>query len=133
MLPAMERIDAICKHGGFRNLKALAKAIGLKTPQRLYDIQSGKTKDISTDLGEKILLVYQEINPDWVYRGEGEMLKEPPGEENVAGVTIPQELVRMFTNMTESARIQEENIAKLAEMVNRLTGGAEKPKKESAG
>ena len=74
-MSAIERIDAVCKYGGFRTLKALAKTIGLKTPQRLYDIQSGKTKDISTDLGEKILLVYQEINPDWVYRGEGAMLK----------------------------------------------------------
>ncbi|MBQ6762363.1 MAG: hypothetical protein IJP49_06385 [Bacteroidales bacterium] len=69
----------------------------------------------------------------WVLTGEGEMLKEPPGEENVAGVMIPQELVRMFTNMTESARIQEENIAKLAAMVDRLTGGAETQKKENAG
>ena len=35
--------------------------------------------------------------------------------------------------MSESARIQEENFAKLAAKVDCLTGGAENPKKESAG
>lgn len=94
---------------------------------------SNISRSIQPETCEKISLKFPELNMGWVLTGEGEMLKEPPGEENVAGVTIPQELVRMFTNMTESARIQEENIAKLAEMVDRLTGRAEKPKKESAG
>lgn len=128
----VERFNEVLRYTK-TNVKTLSERLGYARPQGLYDVAAGRTKNISQDLARKIVTAFPEISQAWLLSGEGEMLKEPPGEENVAGVTIPQELVRMFTNMTESARIQEENIAKLAEMVNRLTGGEMSAKKDNAG
>ena len=51
------------------------------------------------------------------------MLKDAGESPEGQGVYVPQELVQMFTSMTEAARIQEENVARLTKMVDRLTGG----------
>ena len=93
---------------------------------------SNISKSIQPEMAEKISLKFPELNMGWILTGEGEMLKDNSSVE-VPGIFVPQELVRMFTNMSEAARIQEENIAKLTQIVDRLTGGAEEPKKESAG
>lgn len=126
MTSPQERIDAIVRYGGFKNIKAFVSALDLKGPQIIYDIQSGKTKNISDNLAERILLVFPEINRAWLLSGIGAMLD---GEEEKVtgadGVVIPRELVQMFTNMTEAARIQEENVSRLTQIVNRLTGGTD--------
>lgn len=126
MTSPQERIDAIVRYGGFKNIKAFVSALDLKGPQIIYDIQSGKTKNISDNLAERILLVFPEINKAWLLSGIGAMLD---GEEEKVtgadGVVIPRELVQMFTNMTEAARIQEENVSRLTQIVNRLTGGTD--------
>jgi len=126
MTSPQERIDAIVRYGGFKNIKAFVSALNLKGPQIIYDIQSGKTKNISDNLAERILLVFPEINRAWLLSGIGAMLD---GEEEKVtgadGVVIPRELVQMFTNMTEAARIQEENVSRLTQIVNRLTGGTD--------
>lgn len=62
-------------YGGFKNVKAFALALGLKTVQVIYDIQSGKTKGISDALAERILLVFPEMSRGWILSGEGEMLR----------------------------------------------------------
>lgn len=79
MLTPQERIDAIVRYGGFKNIKAFVSALDLNTPQIIYDIQSGKTKGISEKLAERILLVFPEVNKAWLYTGEGEMLKKEAG------------------------------------------------------
>ena len=85
---------------------------------------SNISKSIQPDMCERISLTFPELNIGWILTGEGEMLKPEPVQENpAAGVFVPQELVQMFTNMTEAARIQEENVARLTRMVDRLTGG----------
>ena len=126
MTSPQERIDAIVRYGGFKNIKAFVSALDLKGPQIIYDIQSGKTKNISDNLAERILLVFPEINRAWLLSGIGAMLE---GEEEKVtgtdGVVIPRELVQMFTHMTEAARIQEENVSRLTQIVNRLTGGTD--------
>ena len=124
MLSPQERIDAIVRYGGFKNIKAFVSALELNTPQIIYDIQSGKTRGISAKLAERISLVFPEISRAWIYTGEGEMLVGK--EENATtedGVVIPRELVQMFTNMTEAARLQEENVSRLTKIIDRLTGG----------
>ena len=85
---------------------------------------SNISKSIQPDMCERTSLTFPELNIGWILTGEGEMLKpEPAQEDPAAGVFVPQELVQMFTNMTEAARIQEENVARLTRMVDRLTGG----------
>ena len=127
MLSPQERIDAIVRYGGFKNIRAFVSALELTSPQIIYDIQSGKTKGISSKLAERISLVFPEIRRGWIFTGEGEMLDgKESGVMTQDGVFIPMELVRMFTNMTDAARLQEENVSRLTKIVDRLTGGTGK-------
>ena len=59
----------------YLGLKAptLAKTIGVKY-QRLYDIQTGKTKHISYEIANKIKKAYPEINMGWLIGDDYEML-----------------------------------------------------------
>lgn len=84
---------------------------------------SNISRSIQPDKIEKISLAFPDLNTGWLLTGEGEMLKDTGESPEGQGVYVPQELVQMFTNMTEAARIQEENVARLTKMVDRLTGG----------
>ena len=84
---------------------------------------SNISRSIQPDKIEKISLAFPDLNTGWLLTGEGEMLKDAGESPDGQGVYVPQELVQMFTNMTEAARIQEENVARLTKMVDRLTGG----------
>lgn len=84
---------------------------------------SNISRSIQPDKIEKISLAFPDLNTGWLLTGEGEMLKDAGESPEDQGVYVPQELVQMFTNMTEAARIQEENVARLTKMVDRLTGG----------
>lgn len=53
---------------------AFAKNIGVH-PTQVYDLQSGKTKKISSGVGNKIINRYPDYNLTWLLTGEGEMLK----------------------------------------------------------
>lgn len=70
-----DRIAAIVELSGL-TIPKYAKAIGVKTPQAIRDLISGKTKSISEDMGHKIISYSKEISPSWLYTGEGEMLIE---------------------------------------------------------
>ena len=84
---------------------------------------SNISRSIQPDKIEKISLAFPDLNTGWLLTGEGEMLKDAGESPEGQGVYVPQELVQMFTNMTEAARIQEENVARLTKMVDRITGG----------
>ncbi|MEG1554635.1 MAG: helix-turn-helix transcriptional regulator [Rikenellaceae bacterium] len=81
-----ERIESIEK---ILNLttNALAKEIGLKNAQTLYDILKGK-HGISKDLADKIAVKYLNINKAWLITGEGDMLKEQQQIGDVKNSTI---------------------------------------------
>ena len=53
-----------------------AKKLGEKRPQRIYDIQNGKTKKLSPEIADKIVSVFPTINRTWLLTGEGDMLNE---------------------------------------------------------
>ena len=62
------------------------------------------------------------------------MLKSEAPEAAHDDNTIPLgDAMKIFLNMSSTISRQEENISKLADMVNRLTGGQDVPKKEIAG
>lgn len=94
---------------------------------------SNISKSIQPDKIERISLAFPDLNTGWLLTGSGTMTRDDNGAADTAGVYVPQELVQMFTNMTEAARIQEENVARLTKMVDRLTGGKEDLKKDTAG
>ena len=89
-----ERIKEVCKIDNL-NPSSLAKYIGLKTPQRFYDIKSGK-HGISKELADRIKAKYLNISISWLVTGEGDMfisdekIHESPKEENAYEQLIEQ-------------------------------------------
>jgi hypothetical protein len=55
------------------NAKTFSAIIGLKRPQAIYDIQTGKTRNISRKMCDSILKIYPDINKIWLLTGEGNM------------------------------------------------------------
>lgn len=72
-MDAGKRLEMILNH---LNISAatLASELGRGRPQFLYDIQKGKTKNISTELAKQIISVYPEFNEVWIITGQGQML-----------------------------------------------------------
>ena len=59
----------------------LSQKAGYERPQSFYDVQSGKTKNISPKMVNNIVSAFPEINKDWLLTGNGEMLIEEEEEE----------------------------------------------------
>ena len=53
-----------------------ARHVGLNRPQAIFDIQSGKTKNISKAMAHKIKLAYPAFNEEWLRTGVGDMLEQ---------------------------------------------------------
>ena len=73
-MKAVDIIDNLLLYSGL-NPKSLSEKIGLERPQAIYDIQKGKTKNISPNMSDKIISAFPEISRTWLLTGEGEMLK----------------------------------------------------------
>ena len=80
-------INKLLDYSGL-NGKSFSEKIGLIRPQSIYDIQSGKTRNISANMADKIISVFPEINRGWLLTGEGEMLKNGIAHETDNGTTI---------------------------------------------
>ena len=59
------------------NGKSFSEKIGLIRPQAIYDIQNGKTQNISASMANKIISAFPEVNKSWLFTGDGEMLIRP--------------------------------------------------------
>lgn len=68
-----DRINAVIDFSG-KKPATFATHIGCKTSQAIYELQKGRTKNISEDIRKKILAKYPQINPTWLVTGEGDML-----------------------------------------------------------
>ena len=97
---------------------------------------SNISRSISPVVAERISLTFPDLNMGWLLAGEGEMLLQPEGERDVhikESLTLSGDALKLFINMSETLSRQEENISKLADMVDRLTGGqASTPKNGTA-
>lgn len=60
---------------------AFAKSIGI-TPTQIYDLQSGKIKNISANVGNKIVAKYPNYNLAWLISGNGDMLINESSDGN---------------------------------------------------
>lgn len=67
-----ERISILVEQSGM-SLPKFAVHIGVKTPQAIRDLISGKTQSLSKDMSTKILSAIPNLNEAWLYTGEGEM------------------------------------------------------------
>lgn len=74
-MEASERINQLLNYLEI-SAATLAVNLGKGRPQFIYDIQKGKTKNISQDLAKQIVSVYPEINDVWLITGNGQMLIE---------------------------------------------------------
>ena len=72
------------------NLKAptFADSIGVKY-QRIFDLQKGKVKKISSSLANDIINKYGQFNLTWLLTGEGEMLNTPKPENEASPIDEP--------------------------------------------
>lgn len=133
MTPA-ERINEVLRYAK-TNVKALSERLGYGRPQGLYDVAAGRTKNISQDLARKIVTAFPEISQAWLLSGEGEMLWAPPprAEHDEEPLVLTGAAKLLVVNMSTTLSQQEANIARLAAMVDRLTGGNDAMKKENAG
>lgn len=74
MIAGSEIIEKLLNHLKM-NVNSFSDSIGLKRPQAIYDIQNGKTKNISPAMANKIISVYPQVNLSWLMTGEGDMIK----------------------------------------------------------
>lgn len=117
-----ERLNEVLRITG-TNVKSLSERLGYNRPQGLYDVSAGRTKSLSTDLARKIVTAFPEFNYTWLVTGEGEMMTERPRTDTF---TLTGDALKLFLNLSNTIVRQEENILKLADMVNRLTGTEQK-------
>lgn len=72
------------------DLKAptFAESIGVKY-QRIFDLQKGKVKKVSSSLANDIISKYSQFNLTWLLTGEGEMLNIPKPENEASPIDEP--------------------------------------------
>lgn len=69
------RFEEVAKHYGL-SIKGLGEKLNFKSPQKFYDIKSGKTRGISRNLLDAVKENLPEINSTWLLTGEGDMLSK---------------------------------------------------------
>ena len=66
-------IETLAEH--FKvTISELAQKAGYERAQSFYDVISGKTKNISPKMADKIVAAFPEISKDWLLTGNGSML-----------------------------------------------------------
>ena len=70
---------------------SLAKLLGYSSPQLLYNISKGITKNISVALSERLLKAFPYYNRGWLLSGEGSMLV---GSERISPLREAYEFLR---------------------------------------
>lgn len=66
-------IETLAEHFKI-TVSELAQKAGYERAQSFYDVISGKTKNISPKMADKIVAVFPEISKDWLLTGNGSML-----------------------------------------------------------
>lgn len=94
----VDRIREVIKHTGLSE-RAFCREIGASHGFL------GKVKSIGSDKLEKIVVRYPEINPDWLLKGEGEMLRST--KEKVNGTAVES---RLHSDNRKGNRIAGERI-----------------------
>lgn len=98
-------------------------------PTTIHDMKIGKTKKISANLAEKIIVRYPEISRIWLLTGEGQMLASgskyvintnDQHGNNYQGDTVnptPPELYSIITSQQETIKKQSDQIDRLLAII----------------
>ncbi|MCF0184272.1 MAG: helix-turn-helix transcriptional regulator [Bacteroidaceae bacterium] len=121
-----ERIDAVLASTGL-SAAAFAKRLGVKTTQTIYDLTSGKTRTLSSDVLTKIASCFPQFSVEWLMTGEGEMFRpsisqKVEGCENMFSTTgnvsgIPADIYRQAL---DEIAAQRRLVEKRDEQIDRL-------------
>lgn len=68
-----DQITALCSALGI-NEATLAKKLKYKSPASVYNVQK-KSNRITKEMANRILVTFPEVNPDFLYNNEGEVLR----------------------------------------------------------
>ncbi len=110
-LTPSERIRAIAKLYDLR-VKNISDAMGMKRPQILYDIISGKTRNISPTVEAKLLEAFPEIDIKWLRSGQGNITGDDKMHETPQTYVQKLEdevrfLRKLTMDLTEALKKQE--------------------------
>ena len=106
------------------SLRGFELSIGLSNGSFTSQLKNGKT--IGVDKLEKILQVYDELNPDWVLIGKGSMLRE--SQDNVT--TSDSYLLELYGVNKKYTVLLEEKIKVMDEHLRICREELEKLRKE---
>lgn len=124
-------IEAVLQHVEMR-APSFAKAIGINY-QRIFDLQSGRTKKFNPGVVNLICSRFPEINKTYLYTGEGSLVL--PNSETQSFPTTPgagptsqlaemismqQKLMEMFQSLTERESKLQEKFSELQERERQL-------------
>ena len=75
--------DRIVKITNYLNvsIKELSEKCGYKSPQVFYDVQNGKTRNISSVMCDKIISAFPIFNRIWLITGDGSMLTKTANQQ----------------------------------------------------
>ena len=129
----IDRFDLYMKYKGLNDNKVTTQLV-------LSNGTIGKSRkpgrDLSARVVEQIEKFYPDLNIEWLRTGTGEMIQEAPAKPQPVDdepLVLTGAAKVLVMNMSATLSQQEANIARLAAMVDRLTGGAADTKKENAG
>ncbi len=122
-------IEAVLNHVGMR-APSFAKAIGINY-QRIFDLQSGRTKKFNPGVVNLICARFPEINKMYLYTGEGDLIipeqplisSAPPSATSAQLAEIlsmQQKLMDMFQSLTEREIRLQDKIAEIQEREREL-------------
>ncbi len=105
----------------------LAKEINVH-PTQIYDMLSGKTKNITIYMADKIRSAYSKYSRTWLITGEGDMYADQKesmpkvNEKNGSYKKISEELIIQLKSENETLRGQ---VSFLQDVINRMQGREE--------
>ena len=126
------------KYKGSEIIEQILEHLEIKAPtfsddicvkyQRIFDIQQGKTKKISSEVANAIVVKYPQFDINWLLTGEGDMLKENK-KINIQSavsndVTMSREIFDLLKNQSETILSQQRTIEKLSDREKTSTAGA---------
>lgn len=118
-----DRLKVLIESLGLNN-NLFAKQIGVN-PVVTHNIISGRKTKPSSDVLEKILLSFDNINAEWLVCGKGPMWSVPPPDSTpLPAATHPnhQTIELLYQQLHEAQRINHD----LLEVVKNLSTGAQK-------
>lgn len=120
------------------NGKSFSEKIGLIRPQAIYDIQNGKTQNISVSMANKIISAFPEVNKSWLLTGEGPMLNTEPkissSDKESINLKNNEEMTNnMLVSMLYDANQRIKRLeAEIEELKQQQGDAIDSPKKRSA-